>query len=70
MGSVKPTYVKALGNQLLKELGSELGGDFEENKKKVSELTNIHSKTVRNRVAGYITRKINKQKKQGGVADV
>jgi len=29
---------------------------FESNKEAVTELTNIESKTVRNRVAGYVTR--------------
>jgi small subunit ribosomal protein S17e len=32
------------------------GTDFEENKLKVSEFTDIKNKTIRNRVAGYVTR--------------
>ena len=31
-------------------------GDFDHNKIKVSELTNVKSKLIRNRIAGYITR--------------
>jgi small subunit ribosomal protein S17e len=31
--------------------------DFEHNKEVVAELTNVESKGVRNRIAGYITRK-------------
>ena len=31
--------------------------DFETNKESVSKLTNVESKGVRNRIAGYITRK-------------
>lgn len=30
--------------------------DFQHNKEKVAELTDVTSKTVRNRIAGYITR--------------
>lgn len=30
--------------------------NFETNKKKVAELTNVKSKKLRNRIAGYITR--------------
>jgi len=30
--------------------------DFEANKEAVTELTNVESKTVRNRIAGYVTR--------------
>ena len=33
------------------------GDDFEHNKELVTELTNVESKGVRNRIAGYITRK-------------
>ena len=33
------------------------GADFEHNKDVVTELTNIESKGVRNRIAGYIARK-------------
>jgi len=35
------------------------GPDFEHNKELVQELTNIESKSVRNRIAGYVTRKQN-----------
>jgi small subunit ribosomal protein S17e len=33
------------------------GQDFEHNKEVVTELTNVESKGVRNRIAGYVTRK-------------
>jgi small subunit ribosomal protein S17e len=33
------------------------GTDFEHNKDMVTELTNVESKGVRNRIAGYVTRK-------------
>jgi small subunit ribosomal protein S17e len=60
MGNVRPTYIKVLSEQLLKRFGSEFGSEFEQNKKKVEELTNIKSKKIRNMVAGYITRKKNR----------
>lgn len=53
---VKPKYIKDLGTQLLEEYPKVFGRDFEHNKEAVSELTNIESKTVRNRLAGYIAR--------------
>ncbi|AET33672.1 30S ribosomal protein S17e [Pyrobaculum ferrireducens] len=37
---------------------------FDENKKAVAELAEIPSKTVRNRVAGYITRLVKRRKAQ------
>jgi len=39
--------------------GVTFTGDFEENKKIVEARTNVKSKTIRNRIAGYITSKIN-----------
>ena len=56
MGAIKPTYIKSLGKQLLKEV-PEFTDDFDVNKKIVEEYTNIKSKGVRNRIAGYITHK-------------
>ncbi len=60
MGTVKPAYIKVIAKELLRKYPEEFTGSFEENKKKVMELTNITSKRVRNRVAGYITRKVNR----------
>ena len=56
MGAIKPTYIKKLGKQLMKEV-DEFTDDFDVNKKIVVEYTNIGSKGVRNRIAGYITHK-------------
>jgi small subunit ribosomal protein S17e len=56
MGNIRPTYIKSLASKLLAEYGDEFGVDFEENKHKVTEYTNVRSKTIRNRVAGYIVR--------------
>ncbi len=60
MGTVKPAYIKVIARELLRKYPNEFTGNFDENKKKVMELTNITSKRVRNRVAGYITRKVNR----------
>ncbi len=60
MGTVKPAYIKVIARELLKRYPGLFTGDFNENKKLVSELTNIKSKKVRNRVAGYITRRVNR----------
>lgn len=60
MGTVKPAYIKNIAMDLLKKYPDVFTNSFDENKKLVQELTNVKSKTVRNRIAGYITRKINK----------
>ncbi|MGB2728737.1 MAG: 30S ribosomal protein S17e [Halobacteriota archaeon] len=64
MGTVKPTYIKKLARQLLKEV-QEFTEDFDVNKKIVDKYTNIESKGVRNRVAGYITHKKRRVKSEG-----
>ncbi len=56
---IKPSYIKSIGTELLEYHHEKFSNDFDENKLAVSESTNIPSKRVRNRVAGYITRKIN-----------
>lgn len=56
MGSVKPSYIKNFAMDLLRTHESSFRADFEQNKLMVSEYTNIKNKTIRNRVAGYITR--------------
>lgn len=55
--AIKPAYIKKMGNLLLDRYPDAFGGDFEHNKEVVDELTNVESKGVRNRVAGYVTRK-------------
>ncbi|WP_232702446.1 30S ribosomal protein S17e [Halobacterium wangiae] len=58
--AIKPDYVKKTGNILMERYEDAFSReDFEHNKKAVSELTNIESKEVRNRIAGYITHKRN-----------
>lgn len=59
--AIKPAYIKKTGRSLMEQYPNAFGPDFEHNKDVVTELTNIESKGVRNRVAGYITRKVNAQ---------
>lgn len=54
---VSSDYVKKTGNVLLERYPQAFGEDFEHNKTSVTRLTNVESKNVRNRIAGYVTRK-------------
>ncbi len=56
MGNIRPNYIKSLANQLLEEQGDVFTTDFAQNKENVTKYTNIESKVIRNRVAGYIVR--------------
>lgn len=53
---IRPDYVKRIATEIIEQYPDAVGHDFEQNKRVVDELTSIRSKTVRNRVAGYITR--------------
>ena len=55
--AIKPAYVKKTAKLLMNRYPDAFGDDFEHNKEVVTELTNVDSKGVRNRIAGYITRK-------------
>lgn len=54
---VKPKYIKDIGIGLMETYPKSISTDFEQNKTLVTEATNIESKTVRNRVAGFLCRK-------------
>jgi len=56
---IKPSYIKTLGTELLGGQRDYFSTSFDENKQQLAKSTVIGSKRVRNRVAGYITRKIN-----------
>ncbi len=60
---IKPSYIKNLGEELIAKHGDSLSNNFEENKHAVMEVSVIDSKRVRNRVAGYISRKINRRRR-------
>lgn len=57
--AIKPAYVKKTATLLMEEYPDAFGPDFEHNKERVMQLTNVESKSVRNRIAGYIAHKEN-----------
>ncbi len=56
---IKPSYIKSIGTELLASQRDYFSSSFDENKQQLGKSTVIESKRVRNRIAGYITRKIN-----------
>ncbi|MBU1201029.1 MAG: 30S ribosomal protein S17e [Nanoarchaeota archaeon] len=56
MGRIKTKLVKGVTHKLMDAHEEELTKDFKQNKEKVSTMTDISSKKIRNAVAGYITR--------------
>jgi small subunit ribosomal protein S17e len=56
---IKPSYIKTLGQEILMKAGDKFTRSFDENKQTLMKETTVESKRVRNRIAGYVTRKIN-----------
>ena len=63
MGRIKTRKIKAVTMDLLDEYPDAFSSSFEENKAKVSSLTTVESKKLRNIIAGYMTRLNKKQTK-------
>ncbi len=66
MGRIKCTAVKNLAKEIISEHRDKLTTDFDKNKKIVSGLRDIESKKIRNIVAGYITKEMEKAAKESG----
>ncbi len=60
---IKPSYIKNMGTELLKKQRELFSNNFQENKQQLGASAVISSKRVRNRIAGYITRKVNTKKR-------
>lgn len=58
MGSVRPRYIKNAAKNLLALYPDTFTDDFETNKRLVEQLTDVGTKKVRNRIAGYLVRLI------------
>ncbi|KAA0006962.1 MAG: 30S ribosomal protein S17e [Thermoplasmata archaeon] len=56
MGNIRQTNIKNTAIELVELFKDQFSDDFEHNKKKVEELTDITSKGLRNKIAGYVTR--------------
>jgi small subunit ribosomal protein S17e len=55
MGNIKPTYIKRVAIELVRKYPEQFTDDYQHNKAKVDELTDVEFKGMRNKIAGYIT---------------
>mgnify|MGYP000282911982 CR=1 FL=1 len=64
LGNIRPTYIKNVAIALVKRFPDQFKyDDFQYNKERVAELSDVGSKLLRNRIAGYITRYLAVQNK-------
>lgn len=64
MGRIKSIAIKNLARDMIEEHGSRFTTDFDKNKKIVDEVRKIDSKYIRNVVAGYITKEMERVRKE------
>jgi small subunit ribosomal protein S17e len=64
LGNIRQTFIKNIAIDLTKRYPNHFKhDDFQHNKEKVAELSDVGSKLLRNRIAGYITRYLAAQSK-------
>ena len=56
MGNIRPTYIKRVAIDLVEKYPRVFSEDFDNNKMMVEKLTDVGSTTMKNRIAGYVTR--------------
>ncbi len=64
MGRIKSIAIKNLAREMIEEHGSRFTTDFDKNKLVVNEVRSIDSKYIRNVVAGYITKEMERAQKE------
>lgn len=63
MGRIRNLHIKKAAEDLLRKYPDKLTEDFEKNKKALSELGITVSKSTRNKIVGYISHLVKKQRK-------
>jgi small subunit ribosomal protein S17e len=64
LGNIRQTFIKNIAIELATNYPKQFKfNDFQHNKKKVEQLSDVNSKLLRNRIAGYITRYLTQQNK-------
>ncbi|MBD3185345.1 30S ribosomal protein S17e [Candidatus Bathyarchaeota archaeon] len=58
MGKVRPDFIKRIARELVEKEPHLYTVNFEENKQILNQITDIKTKRLRNRIAGYITKLI------------
>tara|TARA_B100000214_G_C23867428_1_gene580943 strand:- start:313 stop:513 length:201 start_codon:yes stop_codon:yes gene_type:complete len=56
MGNIRPSFIKTRALRLIEIYPDQFTDDFDNNKKLVSEFSDVDNKRMRNWIAGYITR--------------
>jgi len=63
MGNVRIKLVKRTAREMLVRYANLFTDDFEHNKEVLMQVAEIPSKTLRNQIAGYVTKLVRRQRK-------
>ena len=55
--------IKRISNEILNEYQNKFGTDFSNNKQLLNEISVIRSKSLKNKIAGYITKILQRKQK-------
>lgn len=64
MGKIRTHEIKRAGRELLEKFPEDFTEDFQENKEFLKEKKLIDNKVLRNRVAGYMVKLVEKKKRE------
>ncbi|HEX7391698.1 MAG TPA: 30S ribosomal protein S17e [Thermoplasmata archaeon] len=56
MGNIRPTYIKRVAIELVRRYPEQFTSDYQHNKQMVGKMTDVRSISMRNKIAGYVTR--------------
>ncbi|QKQ99882.1 30S ribosomal protein S17e [Metallosphaera tengchongensis] len=57
MGNIYTRDIKRIGQEIFEKYKDQVSTDYGKNKELVKQVVDVYSKKVRNRIAGYITRR-------------
>ena len=62
MGNIRPSFIKSRALLHLEMYPDKFNSDFDNNKMLVAEYTDVYNKRMRNWIAGYITRYVQRRR--------
>ena len=62
MGNIRPSFIKSRALLLLEMYPDKFNSDFDNNKMLVAEYIDVYNKRMRNWIAGYITRYVQRRR--------
>ncbi len=63
MGRIRTQQIKSAGEKMFQQNQEKFSTEFEENKEAVEEIADINSKKIRNKLAGFLVKRVKKEQK-------